>query len=61
MRITPDFAFLADEVKSNFGEASIIFSALIVVGLIAIFIVSSQAVGNAMRCRRSSSRSTKSI
>ena len=44
MRITPDFAFLAGEVQSNFGEVSIIFSALIVVGLIAIFIVSSQAV-----------------
>jgi hypothetical protein len=44
MRITPDFSFLAGEVQSNFGEVSIIFSALIVVGLIAIFIVSSQAV-----------------
>ena len=44
MRITPDFSFLTEEVQSNFGEVSIIFSALIVVGLIAIFIVSSQAV-----------------
>ena len=53
MRITPDFGFLASEVQSNFGEVSIIFSALIVVGLIAIFIVSSQAVGerNEMQAR----------
>jgi hypothetical protein len=53
MRITPDFAFLAEEVQSNFGEVSIIFSALIVVGLIAIFIVSSQAVSerNAMQAQ----------
>ncbi len=53
MRITPDFGFLASEVQSNFGEVSIIFSALIVVGLIAIFIVSSQAVSerNEMQAR----------
>lgn len=53
MRVTPDFAFLAEEVQSNFGEVSIIFSALIVVGLIAIFIVSSQAVSerNAMQAQ----------
>jgi len=53
MRITPDFAFLADEVLANFSEVSIIFSALIVVGLIAIFIVSSQAVSerNEMQAR----------
>lgn len=44
MRITPDFTFLTDEVKANFTMLSIVFSALIVVGLIAIFIVSSQAV-----------------
>jgi hypothetical protein len=44
MRITPDFTFLTDEVKANFSRVSIVFSALIVVGLIAIFIVSSQAV-----------------
>lgn len=44
LRITPDFTFLTDEVRENFNEVSITFSALIVVGLIAIFIVSSQAV-----------------
>jgi signal transduction histidine kinase len=44
MRITPDFTVLTDEVKANFTMVSIVFSALIVVGLIAIFIVSSQAV-----------------
>ncbi len=44
MRITPEFTFLTDEVQANFDKVSIIFSALIVVGLIAIFVVSSQAV-----------------
>ncbi|MFZ4620800.1 MAG: ATP-binding protein [Bacteroidota bacterium] len=44
MRVTPDFTFLTDEVRSNFDQASIIFSALIFVGLITIFIVSSRAV-----------------
>jgi signal transduction histidine kinase len=44
MRITPDFAFLTDEIRSNFDNVSIVFSALIAVGLIAIFLVSSQAV-----------------
>lgn len=44
MRITPEFEFLTDEVQANFDKASIIFSALIFIGLIAIFIVSSKAV-----------------
>lgn len=44
LRITPDFTFLTDEVRANFDKVSVIFSALIVVGLIAIFMVSSQAV-----------------
>jgi hypothetical protein len=44
MRITPDFTFLTDEVRSNFNKVSITLSALIVVGLIGIFVVSSQAV-----------------
>ena len=44
MRITPDFTFLTDEVRANFERVSLIFSALIVVGLIAIFMMSSQAV-----------------
>ncbi len=44
MRITPDFTFLTDSVRGNFDTVSITFSALIVIGLIAIFVVSSQAV-----------------
>ncbi len=44
MRITPDFTFLTDEVQANFDKVAIIFSALIAIGLIAIFIVSSLAV-----------------
>jgi len=44
LRITPDFTFLTDEVRANFDKVSVIFSALIVVGLIGIFVVSSQAV-----------------
>jgi len=44
VRVTPDFTFLTDEVKANFAMLSVVFSALIVVGLIAIFLVSSHAV-----------------
>jgi len=44
LKITPDFTFLTDEVRANFDKVSVIFSALIVVGLIGIFMVSSQAV-----------------
>ncbi|HLP15734.1 MAG TPA: ATP-binding protein [Bacteroidota bacterium] len=44
MRVTPEFSFLTDEVRMNFDQTSIIFSALIFVGLIAIFLVSSHAV-----------------
>jgi hypothetical protein len=44
MRITPEFSFLTEEVRANFDKTSIIFSALIFVGLITIFIVSSHAV-----------------
>ncbi|MFH0990554.1 MAG: ATP-binding protein [bacterium] len=44
MRITPDFTFLTSEIQSSFDKVSLIFSALILVGLIAIFIVSSRAV-----------------
>ncbi|HTO93342.1 MAG TPA: ATP-binding protein [Bacteroidota bacterium] len=44
MRITPDFSFLTNEVRANADELSVVFSALIVVGLIAIFVVSSRAV-----------------
>jgi signal transduction histidine kinase len=44
MRITPNFTFLTDEVRANFDRVSLAFSALIVVGLIAMFLVSSHAV-----------------
>ena len=44
MRMRPDFGFLTEEVKSNFNQVSLIFSALIFVGLIGIFIVSSRTV-----------------
>jgi signal transduction histidine kinase len=44
MRITPDFSFLTDEVGANFDRVSILFSVLIVIGLMAMFLVSSQAV-----------------
>jgi signal transduction histidine kinase len=44
MRMRPDFGFLTEEVQSNFNQVSLIFSALILVGLIAIFLVSSRAV-----------------
>jgi len=44
MRISPDFSFLTNEVRANADQLSVVFSALIVVGLIAIFLVSSRAV-----------------
>lgn len=44
MRISPDFSFLTKEVKSNFDQEAIIYSLLIFLGLIAMFMVSSQAV-----------------
>ncbi len=44
MRMTPDFSFLTDEIKSGFERSSLLFSALIVIGLIGIFVVSSHAV-----------------
>jgi hypothetical protein len=44
MRITPDFTFLTSEIQSSFDKVSLIFSALILVGLIAIFMMSSRAV-----------------
>ena len=44
MRITPDFSFLTEEVSSNFDKVAIVYTSLIFVGLIAIFLVSSQAV-----------------
>ncbi|MGE5496505.1 MAG: sensor histidine kinase [Syntrophothermus sp.] len=44
MRISPDFSFLTKEVTSNFDNEAIIYSLLIFLGLIAMFMVSSQAV-----------------
>lgn len=44
MKITPNFSFLTMEVSSNFDKVAIIYSLLIFGGLIAIFLVSSQAV-----------------
>jgi len=44
VRITPDFSFLTEEVSANFNMVAIVYSSLIFVGLIAIFLISSQAV-----------------
>ncbi|HTY12544.1 MAG TPA: ATP-binding protein [Bacteroidota bacterium] len=45
MRITPDFAFLTTEIQSSFDKVALTFLALIFIGLMAIFIISSRAVG----------------
>ncbi len=44
LKITPDFSFLTEEINTNFDKVSLLYSALIFLGLIAIFYVSSQAV-----------------
>lgn len=44
MRITPDFSFLTKEVNTSFDNEAMIYTTLMFLGLIAIFIVSSQAV-----------------
>lgn len=44
MKITPKFSFITNEIAKNFDNVSIIYSILIFVGLISIFLVSSQAV-----------------
>ncbi|MBN1302452.1 MAG: ATP-binding protein [Melioribacteraceae bacterium] len=44
MKITPNFSFITKEVAANFNQVAIVYSALIFIGLIAIFLVSSQAV-----------------
>ena len=41
VRISPDFTLLTDEVQVNFDRASFAFSALVFVGLIVMYIVSS--------------------
>jgi signal transduction histidine kinase len=44
MRITPDFTFLTAEIQSSFDKVALTFLALIFIGLLAIFIISSRAV-----------------
>jgi signal transduction histidine kinase len=44
MRVTPDFTFLTTEIQSSFDKVALTFLALIFVGLMAIFIISSRAV-----------------
>jgi hypothetical protein len=44
MKITPDFSFLTKEVGANFDKVSLIYSSLILIGLIFIFYISSKAV-----------------
>jgi signal transduction histidine kinase len=44
VRISPDFTLLTAEVQSNFDRVSFAFSALVVLGLIVMYVVSSNAV-----------------
>ncbi len=44
LKITPNFSPLTEGINANFDKVSLVYSALIFLGLIAIFIVSSQAV-----------------
>lgn len=44
MKITPDFSFLTKEVSANFDKVALIYSSLILLGLILIFYISSKAV-----------------
>jgi hypothetical protein len=44
IRISPDFTLLTEEVQSNFDRVSFAFSALVVLGLIVMYVVSSNAV-----------------
>lgn len=44
IRISPNFTLLTDEVQSNFDRVSFAFSALVVIGLIVMYVVSSEAV-----------------
>jgi len=44
VRISPDFTLLTDEVQSNFERVSFAFSALVFIGLIVMYVVSSGAV-----------------
>lgn len=44
MKITPDFSFLTKEVRASYDKVALIYTSLIFIGLIIIFVVSSQAV-----------------
>jgi hypothetical protein len=44
VRITPDFTLLTDELRSNFNKVSFAFTALVFVGLIVMYAVSTRAV-----------------
>jgi len=44
MKITPDFSFLTKEVRANYDKVALIYTSLIFIGLIIIFVISSQAV-----------------
>jgi len=44
MRNTPDFSFITDEIISNYDETSIIYISLILLGLLAMYFISSYTV-----------------
>lgn len=44
MKNTPDFSFITNEIISNFDETSIIYLSLILLGLIAMYFISSYTV-----------------
>ncbi|MCF8259820.1 MAG: ATP-binding protein [Melioribacteraceae bacterium] len=44
IKISPNFSFFTNEVSNSFNNVAIVYSILIMAGLIAIFFVSSQAV-----------------
>ncbi len=44
MRIKPDFGFITTQITSNYDETALIFSALILFGLLAMFYISSYTV-----------------
>jgi len=44
MRITPDLSFVSDEIISSYDEISLVFLALVVFSLIAMFFISSYTV-----------------
>jgi hypothetical protein len=44
MKNTPDFSFLTDQIISNYDETSIIYLSLILLGLLAMYFISSYSV-----------------